>query len=245
MTALVEVQDLLHRAESDPNVVGLVLTGSQARDGMATEHSDVDVYVVLAEADDQWRTQHSPAIDVPVCTVAELRQVPGPDDVDGWWSRYSFAHCQVLVDRLDGGVERLVRSWGTLTPHDAETTVRSYLDGYVNWAYRSLKSHREGRDFEARLDAVESLSWGLTVIFALEGRVRPYNKYLRWELENHPLQQPTWSGDHLVGLLYAILLDGGAQPQRDLFALVERTVRAAGHGDIIDAWGDELAIFAP
>src|SRR3954468_494475 len=38
--------DLLRRCETDPDVVGLVLSGSHARD-MATEHSDFDVYVIL------------------------------------------------------------------------------------------------------------------------------------------------------------------------------------------------------
>lgn len=36
--------ELLRRCETDPDVVGVVLSGSQARD-MATGHSDFDVYV--------------------------------------------------------------------------------------------------------------------------------------------------------------------------------------------------------
>jgi predicted nucleotidyltransferase len=45
--------ELLARAEADPVVAGLVLTGSHAR-GMATEHSDVDIIVVVPERRGQW-----------------------------------------------------------------------------------------------------------------------------------------------------------------------------------------------
>ena len=57
----------------------------------------------------------------------------------------------------------------------------------MNFAYRALKSHRDGRPLEARLDAAESLAWLLHVVFTLAGRLRPYNKYLPWELREHPL----------------------------------------------------------
>ncbi|MFG2825820.1 hypothetical protein ACGFX4_41120 [Kitasatospora sp. NPDC048365] len=39
---------LVADATADPAVVGLVLKGSRAHDGMATEHSDHDVYVLVA-----------------------------------------------------------------------------------------------------------------------------------------------------------------------------------------------------
>ncbi|MFI7349233.1 hypothetical protein ACIBSR_23655 [Streptomyces sp. NPDC049936] len=38
------------RATDDPDVVGLVLKGSHAHDGMATRHSDHDLYVVLTDS---------------------------------------------------------------------------------------------------------------------------------------------------------------------------------------------------
>jgi tRNA nucleotidyltransferase (CCA-adding enzyme) len=48
-------------ARDDASIVGLVLSGSVAR-GMATERSDVDVYVVRDD-DVERETLHSPAID--------------------------------------------------------------------------------------------------------------------------------------------------------------------------------------
>ena len=86
--------------------------------------------------------------------------------------------------------------------------------------------------------------------FALAGRVRPYNKYLAWELREHPLAVPAWSASALLPELERILA-GDPDAIRRTFATVDREVRAwddAHHtmvcGEQIDAWGDELALFA-
>ncbi|GAA4202705.1 hypothetical protein [Actinocatenispora rupis] len=229
------------RAESDPTVVGLLLTGSAARTGMATEHSDVDVYVVVAEPSPAWRTVHSPAIDVAVLTLDAVRSIP--DDPTDWWGRYSYADARILLDRTDGELPALVRRQTTLTDAEVRRVLITYLDGWLNFAYRSLKSHRDGRPFEATLDAVESLPWVLPVVFALHHRVRPYNKYLRWELARRPLDGGWIDGDTLVGLVERIVRDGDPGAQRALYALVEPQARRAGFGDVVDAWGAELSLF--
>ena len=76
----------------------------------------------------------------------------------------------------------------TVSEQDAVLAAR--LDGYVNFVYRAVKADREGRRLERRLDAAESLAWLLDVVFALSARVRPYNKYLAWELQEHLLAVP-------------------------------------------------------
>ena len=103
---------------------------------------------------------------------------------------------------------------------------------------------------ERRLDAAESVAWLLDVVFALAGRVRPYNKYLAWELRTHPLAVPEWSAERLLPQLEA-MLDGDPAPLRASYAVVERECRAwdAAHGttvlgDLLDGWGDERAVFA-
>ena len=40
---------------------------------------------------------------------------------------------------------------------------------------------------------MEAIPYALRTIFALETRVRPYNKYLEWELHHHPLED--WDAD--------------------------------------------------
>ena len=231
------------RRWDDPNVAGLVLTGSAAREGMATPHSDLDVYVVLRAPDPTRATTRSAAIDLPVCTLDDLRAVPAPldPDPDGWWERYAFAHTQILLDRTDGELRRLVDGWGTLSGGESKRVLETYLDGYVNYVYRSLKSHRDGRPFEARLDAAESLPWMLAVIFAFERRIRPYNKYLAWELRTHPLDRPAWQARDPARRSSRPSSGRARQAaQRAVFRSVEEAAREVGLGGIIDGWGDEL-----
>lgn len=237
-----ELHALLERVRDDTNVAGLVLTGSGARQGTATSRSDVDVYVVLRSPDPAWRTTRSPAIDIAVCTLDQLRRVPGPADA-GWWDRYSFTHTQVLHDTARGEVAERVDAWGTLSGAESRIVLEAYLDGYLNYVYRSLKGHRDERVLEARLDAVESLAWMLPVLFAFERRVRPYNKYLAWELAHHPLEHADWQAGELLPRIQGILDTGDPSAQRCMFASIERASREVGLGGIVDGWGDELALF--
>jgi len=76
-------------------------------------------------------------------------------------------------------------------------------------------------------------------VFALHGRVRPYNKYLRHELAVRPLPGG-WSG--LLDDLALLMDDGDPDAQRRLFHLVEVGARRRGKGDVVDGWGAELAV---
>lgn len=236
---------LLAEIAEDDGVLGAVLTGSQARNGMVTAHSDADVFVIVAdEARSRWHGLHSEDLDIAVFTFEDLRQPPLPgEDIDGWWNRYAFTHARVLEDRLDGGIQILVDAQGSLTIADAEIVAKEYLDGYLNFAVRSLRSERDGRDLEARLDVTESIPYLLTTIFAIEQRIRPYNKYLLWEIARYPLIDPAFSADTPPTHLRLLATGQYGRAQRDLFALVEPAARAAGLGSVIDAWGDDLSIF--
>ncbi len=234
--AVTVLDDLLERCESSSDVVGAILSGSRARDGMATSRSDYDVYVVVkaaAAAAGRWRTTRTPELDTIVVSIDDFRE-PGGDR-----NRYSFTHARVLLDRLDGEIARLVAMKGTLGLDEARTLAAESLDVYINFAYRAAKNRRDGQLTEARLDAAESVPALLTAVFAMHGRVRPYNKYLIWELTRHPLGSARWDG--LPALLDRVL-DGDVEAQRYLFAAVEHEARVRGHGDVLTAWGDELAL---
>lgn len=243
-TTAARLDELVDELSGDANVVGLVLTGSAARAGMATPRSDLDVYVVLRAPDPGRRTSRSAAVDLPVCTLDDLRTVPAPlnPDPDGWWERYSFAHVRLLLDRTDGELARLVDAWATLSGSESKQVLETYLDGYVNYVYRSLTSHRDGRSLEARLDAAESLPWLLAVVFAFERRVRPYNMYLAWELHHHPLERPAWSAEQLLPRLDAILATADVDAQRAVFRSVEEAAREVGLGGILEGWAADLAV---
>lgn len=238
----------VERATADPTVVGLVLSGSMAREGMATAHSDYDLYVILedgASTDltglDGFRSAH---LDLAVGPLAEWHTHALSGDVTDW-NRYSFVGAQVVLDRRDGEITSLVQRKAALSPQEANEKLDQYLDTYVNSMYRSLKSHRDGRLLAARLDAAGSIPYLLNIIFALHHRVCPYNKYLQWDLETHPLGTPQWDARHLIPQLDAILTTGDAATQQAIFAHVEAAARAAGHGATLDAWGTDLDLLRP
>lgn len=234
-------------AEHGEALLGLVLSGSAGR-GLATERSDVDVYVVLAdEAVGERATSHAAAVDEIPLALSELLAVPTFGS-DGWWYRWSFAWAPVLVDRTAGRIPKAVQRQAAVTDDEAVTILVEHdrLDGWVNYAFRALKNDRDGRTLERRLDAAESMPWLLDVIFSLAGRVRPYHKYLPWELRRHPL--PDWDADDLLGLLTATL-DGDPGALRATFLRVERLCRAfdehrpdAGLTRILESWGDQLEL---
>ncbi|EST32572.1 hypothetical protein [Streptomyces niveus] len=241
--------DFVAHASASPDVVGLVLSGSHAREGMATAHSDHDVYVITA--DDRTVTpaalldgRRSAALDVMRLSLSEFRTHGLPGGTDPW-DRYAFAHSQVLLDRLDGTITRLVAEKAVLDAPEAYRLVRSELDAYINSLYRSVKSHRDARPAVAHLDAAESVPYLLTVVFALHQRVRPYNKYLLWELEHHPLGAPEWAAGVLFPQLGRIVADGDPATQRALFATVERAARQAGHASVLDSWGADIDLLRP
>ena len=233
------LQSLLEQVDADPGVLGVILTGSHAREGMVTPNSDTDVLLVVNEdGRARWRGLHSSELDIGIYTLDELAHPALPRaNIDEWWNRYAFTHSVVLVDKLDGEIQRLADGQATLTETEALDVSRDFLDGYINFAVRSLKSLRDGRALESRLDAAESIGYALTTIYALERRIRPYNKYLLWDLERFPLENPEFES---AGLL-RMIEDGVAQ--KELFTAIEAVARRNDADDILDDWGDELVIF--
>lgn len=129
------LDELLGR--DDPSIVGLVLSGSAARD-LATERSDVDVFVV--RDDDVPREKRSTvAIDEIPISLSDLEQVDRHGTGD-WYFRWSFAHARVLRDETGGRVADAVRRQATVDDDEQRWVLvdQDRLDGYVNFAYRAL-----------------------------------------------------------------------------------------------------------
>jgi hypothetical protein len=246
------ITDLADRneAEHGDGLLGLVLSGSAGR-GVATAWSDLDVCVVLSEEAAQQRSAtRSPTVDELPVTLTELEQVPVFAS-RGWWFRWSYAWAPTLLDRTAGRIPAALRAQATLTLEEVDAVLldHSRLDGWLNYVYRAVKSDRDGRALECRLDAAESMPWLLDVIFALAGRVRPYHKYLPWELREHPL--PDWPVDVLLPLLQGTL-DGDPAALRETFGRIQAGClahdAARGHHrtkETIDEWGDGLLLLRP
>lgn len=238
-------ESLVDRARRDPAVAGLVLSGSQARPGMATELSDYDVYLIT------WQTPGSRlaaeerrggGLDVGALPLAEYREYALPGTPSEFF-QYAFVDADVVLDKTEGGrIAELTAAKAVLTPEAVRERAGNWLAGLTNSAYRWLKNHRDGRVMEARLDAADTVPGLLTCVFTLEGRVRPYNKYLRWELERRPLAAPQWSADRLLPLVDEILTHASPEAAHTMIAGLEPQARAAGLGGEFDDWGDDLRL---
>jgi hypothetical protein len=240
--AELEFEELVDAAASDSRVIGLVLGGSRGKDpSYVTAESDYDVYVVVSDehARDEWAEQfpsrHGEPVEVVVATLDayRLHALPGSGTE---WNAYTFAHVTPLIDRLDGEIARITRSKAEREP---DTAAPPLLDGFINFYYRARKNHRDGLVTEAHLDAAESVPWFLDFLFAAFGRVRPYNKWLPWDLHTHPLPEP-WSADEVLGSLQAVLRDRNLEVERSLFLRVECLARDRGWDETIDGWEPDL-----
>ena len=220
---------LFAEAVDDDAVVGVVLGGSRGKGDLVTERSDYDMHVIVRDDSacarwaDRHPFRHGDPTEVILTTLDRFRTAP-PD--------YAFAHVSPLLDR--GGIAELVAAKGSVDP----ATAGEPLDGYINMYYRSAKNARDGRSLAAQLDAVESIPYFLEFLYAAFGRVRPYNKWLRWELENHPLPPP-WTAEELLPRLERIL-GGDLDEQPRLFRDAERLARERGHADVVDGWEPDV-----
>jgi hypothetical protein len=229
-------------AAADSAVVGLVLKGSRAHEGMSTEYSDHDLYVVLADDATtelgRFSGLRTPELDLVILSLAGFRTAGMPG-----FERYALARARIVLDRLDGGIARILADKARLGAAEASRQVSHWLDAYANSLYRSVKNDRDGHSLAARLDAADSIHFLLELLFALDRRPRPYNKYLDWELTRYPL--PGWDTDLLLRSADRISQTGDVPLQRRLFARVERAARRAGHGAVLDAWGEDLDLMRP
>ena len=211
-------------------MVGVVLSGSRGAGVFVTDRSDFDVFVITRDADDRWPFVYGSAVEMVALTLDafETYALPGGRDA---WNRPAFLFANVEIDRLDGAIGRIVERKRRLTPDEAKAIAGESLDDYINTLFRSLRNLEAGRELEGRLDAAETIPPLLTTAFALEGRVRPFNKALRYDLEREPL-----AIDGLVERVDRVRRDGDAGEQRALFRDMERLARAGGHDAVVEGW---------
>lgn len=232
--------ELLELAETRPEVLAFWLTGSRGK-GRETAASDYDcVLVVRDDAFEAWRKRHARralgGTDCSVMTLDGLRAHAawgGPDA----WDRYSYAHVRVLVDRTGGLCQQIIDDKARVPGGEVAGFIGRSLDHYINQTYRALKALRDGLPVAARLEAAEGIAPMLDALFALDGgRLRPFYKYLEWELARNPLA----AGQRLA-LRAPALLDPDAETLKSLLRDADRLFRDAGHGPVFDGWGDDLA----
>lgn len=218
------LDELLAEAEADENVVGVVLFGSRARGAYVDERSDWDVYIVVREVRGDRPFRHGDRVETIELTLAELSDATDPE-------RYHLAWLEPQLDKT-GEVAAALAEVVRVDP----ATAAAPLDGYVNMYYRSAKNARVGLELASLLDAQESIPWYLQFVFAVHGRLRPYNKWLEWELREHPLPV-----ELDLARLERIGRTGDLSEQQALFRETEALAHEHGHGATIDGWEPDVA----
>lgn len=216
------LEPLLEEARHDGNVLGIVVFGSRAKGAYVSDESDWDVFVVLREQRGERPFVHGARLETVEVTLDELRNQPQ-------WNRYSLAWVEPQLDKT-GEVAEALRDAMRVDPARAAEP----LDGYVNMVYRSAKNARVGLELASLLDAQESIPWFLEFVFTVHGRLRPYNKWLAWELEQHPLP---WND---LPLLERVARTGDIAEQQALFCEAETLARKNGLGHVIDGWKPDV-----
>ena len=248
MTPEARFDELLETARADESILGLILYGSRAAGMFVREDSDWDVWLIVrvgafADYEERYDSDHGDAVEIGTDTVEGLR-AHGEPGTSHAWNRYAFRHAQVLVDKLDGEIERDRRQQASAargcrslrSPRRHSTPTSTAPIG------RS-KAHRLGEVIGAHLDAADAASHLLDALFALRGRVRPWSKYLRWELELEPLAEgPRWRADVFLERLESLLHEPSPAHQQQLFRDIEEVARSSGHGSVMDSWGPSLAL---
>ena len=203
-------------------MIGVVVHGSRGRGLHVHEGSDWDVVVVVREPAGRYGSVRGGRLEAfEVTNLADL-----PD-----WMLPAVTWTTPALDKT-GAVTAQLAEVTTIDP----ATAAEPLDGYVNSYYRSAKNARARLQLAALLDAQESIPHYLEFLFAVHGRVRPYNKWLEWELEHHPLPV-----DVDLDRLERIARTGDLEDQQALFRETESLARKLGHGATIDGWEPDVA----
>jgi len=241
---------LLQRAKDDPVVLAFWLGGSRGM-GRPTRYSDYDCTFIVDEVaypafcaefglSEPFQADWRPGIDLAVQTFPMLEAAADwSSDQQGY--RYGYAHLTATIDKT-GRAQRLIEDKARVPTEAVPAFIHASLDHAINQAYRALKCLRDRDPAASRLEAAEAIAPFLDAAFALhERRLRPYYKYLRWELETFPLERLPFGAGEMMERLAELLSDRPAPALSRLLADSLAAFRAAGHAAAFDGWGAKLA----
>jgi hypothetical protein len=238
MTKDQKYQALLAEAQADPNIIGLILGGGRGK-GQFTEYSDYDVEIIVTDpvaAQAYKKFEEKDVIDsINPMTLEQFRAHAAWGAHDAW-DRYTYTHNKAVIDKTGDELQKLIDEKGAIPSGKEGAVVEENVGGYMNAVYRTLKNFRDGNILASKLDAVESIPWLLAALFATENRLRPYNKFLRWELEQYPLSGFPIATDEFLKQIETIISSGDIATQKTLFKTCLAFFRAKGFTQTINSW---------
>ena len=234
-------QQLVKLAEHDQGVVGFILGGSRGK-GMTTENSDYDIQIIVEDAvlegaRVKYQGYKEEKIDLNVLSKSELSiyAVWGSDTM---WARYGFAHVKAVIDKT-GDIQRWLDEQELIPTSALDDAIKQALDSYLNYTHRSLKSFRDLRGTAAHLAACDAVPQLITFLFAAEGRVRPYNEYIEWELNLHPLKNLKMDGPTFAKKIGQVLGSGDQAVQKEMLELCRSIAAKSSIGEsVLKSWNE-------
>jgi predicted nucleotidyltransferase len=232
-------EKILLESQENPDIVGLILLGSRGK-GFENEYSDYDLSMIVR--DDALRTiqkQYDALtfenVDLNIISFDGFKRYANWDSDPEWWDRYDYAHTKILVDKT-GELPDVIKGKGYI-PHDKlRSFIERWIDGYINSAFRSIKCIRNKNKFGAHVEAANSVFDLLTLVFALEGRHRPFLGYTEKELYKYPLMNLPWTPQEFITKIEYILKTADLKTQQEILSGIENLCIEKGYKHILDAW---------
>lgn len=238
------IQKLIAEAESDVDVIGLVLLGSRGL-GVITSESDYDlVFLVTDEAMARYeQTKQTPKRGVTITSPIHTRDIwhESPDSlrrdkvID--WMLPMWAESRIVFDRT-GATARTLEDLRHIPAAEVNTAVAENYGRYLNSLYRSLKSWRRGDVLGARMEAAQSADYLLHMLFALERYLRPYNSRLWYHLDK--LAAQGWDIAELQTILIDLITTGDPHRQQVFARRVVDLLRERGFAHEYDEWEGQI-----
>jgi hypothetical protein len=235
---MIDYQQALGEANKNEDVLGFILTGSRGK-GFENEHSDYDaIMIVKDESANEIREKLKgvrDGLDLTIQSLSEFKKAAEWESADAW-NRYDYAHMQLIIDRTNGEIKTLIEQKGKISPEKLKDFIGQALDGYINGVYRSVKCIRNHNGFGGQLEASNSMLDLLTLVFAFEGRHRPFLGYVEKELQKYPLEKLSWPPKEFVQKMEKVMTTADLETQQELLRGIENIGREMGYGHMLDAW---------
>lgn len=238
------IHALIAEATADPDVIGLVLSGSRAI-GATGLDSDYDVvFVVSDEAMARYEaTKTFPprgaTLPTSISTKDMWNEAPQSLQLENVVASMlpAWAEACILYDR-NGETERIFAPLRFMTAERAKSAVAGFYDAYLNGFYRSLKCWRRRNTLGGRLEAAQSADILLHLLFALEQRRCPYGSRLIFHL--HHLAGQGWQGGELEAFLLELISTGNPTRQQALMQRVVPLLNERGFAHVYDNWEGKI-----
>ncbi|PCI25063.1 hypothetical protein COB57_02470 [Candidatus Peregrinibacteria bacterium] len=239
-----QFEKITQTLEKDTNAIAFWLDGSRGKK-METEHSDYDARIIVKESvkqeyKDLYENISDPDIDISVMTLNELKE-HAEYGSEMSWDRYNFTHLKVIFDK-SGKIQKIIDDKAKRSKTEQDTIINNSLGAFINQVYRLEKDMRDNNILAAKLEAIEAIPFFLEAIFALEGRIRPYNKYLEWELNNFPLTIFPWKKGELISIILEITENKQLHRLHELFTTIKPLFKKAGYNEAFDEWNGHYKV---